>query len=162
SVVMVAVNYNLGARSAEREAQSAGESDPVRSALRAPRSHAGKVAGYARGADYHEVLRQRLNQLLAAVQAELPGCPGRGGAGTARWLERDCARRAGLGWFGKNTMLLNKRLGSYFFLGALLLSAELRPDPPHQTSHCGSCTACLDACPTQAFPAPGVLDSRRC
>jgi epoxyqueuosine reductase len=103
-----------------------------------------------------------LNQLLAAVQMELPDCQGRGVVDTAPLLERDFARRAGLGWFGKNTMLLNQRLGSYFFLGALLLSAELCPDPPQQTSHCGTCTACLNACPTQAFPAPGVLDSRRC
>jgi epoxyqueuosine reductase len=140
SVVMVGMNYN------------ADQDGPP----------TGKIARYARGADYHDVLRQRLNQLLAWVQEQRPGCRGRGVVDTAPLLERDFARRAGLGWFGKNTMLLNKRHGSYFFLGALLLDLELRPDPPHEASHCGTCTACLDACPTQAFAAPGLLDSRRC
>jgi epoxyqueuosine reductase len=103
-----------------------------------------------------------LKQLLAWIQQEAPNCRGRAVVDTAPLLERDFARRAGLGWFGKNTMLINKRLGSYFFLGALLLDLELPVDPVHDTSHCGTCTACLDACPTQAFPAPGELDSRRC
>jgi epoxyqueuosine reductase len=121
-----------------------------------------KVARYALGRDYHDVLWGRLNRLLERLRAEVPSCRGRGVVDTAPLLERDFARRAGLGWFGKNTMLLNKHLGSYFFLAALLLDVELRPDPPTEASHCGTCTACLDACPTQAFPRPGVLDARRC
>jgi epoxyqueuosine reductase len=144
SVVMVGMNYNPGGASGAQ----------------APAT--GKVARYARGEDYHDVLRKRLNQLLAWLQQEIPGCGGRGVVDTAPLLERDFARRAGLGWFGKNTMLLNKRLGSYFFLGALLLDIELQPDASHEADHCGTCTACLDACPTQAFLEPGMLDARRC
>src|SRR5262249_10380036 len=94
-------------------------------------------ARYARGADYHDVLRERLNRLLEWVRERVPGCRGRGVVDTAPLLERDFARRAGLGWFGKNTMLLDKRLGSYFFLGALLLDLDLAlargraaPTPP--------------------------------
>jgi epoxyqueuosine reductase len=127
-----------------------------------PPTGPGKVARYARGADYHGVLRDRLKRLLGWLQSERPGCRGRAVVDTAPLLERDFARRAGLGWFGKNTMLLNKRLGSYFFLGALLVDVELRPDAAHTASHCGTCTRCLDACPTAAFVAPGVLDARRC
>lgn len=122
----------------------------------------GRVARYALGRDYHDVLREKLKQLLAAVQERVPECRGRAVVDTAPLLERDFARRAGLGWFGKNTMLLHKRVGSYFFLGALLLDIALQPDAPHETSHCGTCTACLDACPTEAFPRAGELDARRC
>ncbi|HYV34853.1 MAG TPA: tRNA epoxyqueuosine(34) reductase QueG [Gemmataceae bacterium] len=122
----------------------------------------GKVARYARGIDYHEVLWRRLDELLAWIQEQVPRCQGRGVVDTAPLLERDIARRAGLGWFGKNAMLIHKHLGSYFFLGALLLDLALRPDSPHETQHCGTCTACLDACPTNAFTGPWNLDARRC
>lgn len=159
SVVMVAMNYagNSERRANGKEA-AASASLPSDACCSTP----GLVASYARGQDYHDVLRERLNQLLTWLQEEVPDCQGRGVVDTAPLLERDFARRAGLGWFGKNTMLLNKRQGSYFFLGALLLNLELPVDPPHESSHCGTCTACLDACPTQAFVGPGVLDSRRC
>jgi epoxyqueuosine reductase len=122
----------------------------------------GRISLYAHGSDYHKVLKDRLKQLLAWLQIEVPGCRGRTVVDTTPLLERDFARLAGLGWFGKNTMLLNKRLGSYFFLGALLLDIELVPDAPMETSHCGTCTACLDACPTDAFTTPYVLDARKC
>jgi epoxyqueuosine reductase len=122
----------------------------------------GHIAKYAQGPDYHRFIWDRENALTDWLMAEVPGCSAHGVADTAPLLERDFARRAGLGWFGKNTMLINRDRGSFFLLGAVLTSLELRPDPPHETSHCGTCTACLDACPTGAFPEPGVLDARRC
>jgi epoxyqueuosine reductase len=122
----------------------------------------GRVARYAGGLDYHDVLRARLNALLAWVQERVPGTQGRGVVDTAPLLERDFARRAGLGWIGKNTMLINKRLGSYLFLAALLLDLELATDAPFSAQHCGTCTRCLQACPTQAFAGSFQLDARRC
>lgn len=122
----------------------------------------GKIARYAAGADYHDVLRAKLDTLLAWVQTEVPSAQGRGVVDTAPLLERDFARRAGLGWLGKNTMLINITLGSWTLLGALLLDVELPPDAPFEAQHCGTCTRCLDACPTDAFVGPYQLDARRC
>jgi epoxyqueuosine reductase len=121
-----------------------------------------RIAKYAQAPDYHEVLWAKLNDLGDWLAAEVPGARSRGVVDTAPLLERDFARRAGLGWIGKNTMLLNKQLGSFFMLGALLTTLELQPDAEHPGEHCGTCTACLQACPTQAFPEPGWLDARRC
>ncbi len=122
----------------------------------------GKIARYARGADYHEVLWRKLEALLAWVQVQEPELKGRAVADTAPLLERDFARLAGLGWIGKNTMLIDRRIGSFTVLGAVLVDRELTYDPPHETSHCGTCTRCLDLCPTGAFDGPYRLDANKC
>ena len=143
SVVMLAMNYRTAEPGLTRPGQ-------------------GKVSRYAWGADYHEVLRARLNQLSDWIHGQSPGAKVRGVVDTAPLLEREFAQLAGLGWIGKNTLLLNKQLGSWFFLAALLTDIELDYDAPHETDHCGTCRACLDACPTGAFVDAYVLDARRC
>lgn len=129
----------------------------------------GRIARYAWGdTDYHDLIKSRLRELESQffdtfkqlVQDKTLKV--RTVVDTAPLLEREFAQLAGLGWFGKNTMLLNKSRGSYFFLAALLSNIELDYDPPFSASHCGTCTACLDACPTNAFPEAGVLDATRC
>ncbi len=127
------------------------------------RSGLGRIARYAWGAvDYHDVLRQRLKQLATVLHDEIPDCKTRAVVDTAPLLEQQFAQLAGLGWIGKNTLLLNKQIGSWFFLGALLTNVELPADAPHETAHCGTCTRCLDVCPTDAFPEAGTLDARKC
>jgi epoxyqueuosine reductase len=127
------------------------------------REPSGPVARYARGDDYHDVMVERLRELQRWIAEQLGReVHGKAYVDTGPILERDLARKAGLGWFGKNTMLLNPRLGSFFFLGSLVVDLELEPDPPFATEHCGTCTRCIDACPTQAIVAPGELDATRC
>jgi epoxyqueuosine reductase len=127
------------------------------------REPAGPVARYARGDDYHDIMISRLRELHRWLETEI-GRPisGKEYVDTGPILERDLARRAGLGWFGKNTNLVNPRLGSFFFIGSLLVDLALSPDQPFETDRCGTCTRCLDACPTNAFVEPRLLDATRC
>lgn len=118
------------------------------------------VARYARGRDYHDVIRPRLRALAAFID-EAAGSRSRVAVDSSAVLERDLAARVGLGWIGKNTNLLSPELGSYFFIGIVLTTAALEADDA-QPDRCGTCTACLEACPTGAFVAPYVLDARRC
>ena len=144
SVVMLAMNYHVG--------------EP---AELAPAS--GRVSRYAWGAvDYHDLIRERLHAAADYLREIVPGARTRGVVDTAPLLEREFASLAGLGWVGKNTLLLNREAGSWFFLSALLTDAALDYDDPHTADHCGTCRACLDACPTDAFPSPYVLDASRC
>jgi epoxyqueuosine reductase len=122
----------------------------------------GRVSRYAWGGDYHDLLRERLDRLADFLRQQVPQARVRGVVDTAPLLEREFAQMAGLGWIGKNTLLLNKRLGSWFFLAALLTDFPLEYDEAHAADHCGTCRACLDACPTDAFVDAYVLDARKC
>lgn len=121
----------------------------------------GRVAAYARGDDYHRALDARLAALEVELARLVPGRRTRRYVDTGAVLEREWAVRGGLGWFGKNTMLLGTRAGSWFFLAELVTEAELAPDPP-TGAHCGRCTRCLDDCPTNALADGLVMDARRC
>jgi epoxyqueuosine reductase len=147
-----------GARSMVMLAMDYRTAEPVR-----PQPGQGRVSRYAWGdADYHDLIREQLNQLAEQLIDLSPGARVRGVVDTAPVLEREFAQLAGLGWIGKNTLLLNRDAGSWFFLAALLTDIELDYDEPHAADHCGTCRACLDACPTDAFPQPYVLDASRC
>jgi epoxyqueuosine reductase len=143
SIVMLAMGY----RTAKPQAAEVGQ---------------GRVSRYAWGGDYHDLIRARLDALAGFLRKEAPGAQVRGVVDTAPLLEREFAQLAGLGWIGKNTLLLNKQLGSWFFLAALLTDVPLEYDQPHEADHCGTCRACLDACPTGAFVDAYVLDARKC
>ncbi len=145
SVVCVAMSYHEASEPPELGAQA----------------ERAVVARYARRRDYHAVLRKRLVRLGRLVAERAPGAVWRPAVDTAPLLEKELAQRAGLGWIGKNTCLINRRLGSELLLGELVTTLELPPDPS-ETDHCGTCTACHAACPTRAFDGPGRLDARRC
>ncbi len=121
----------------------------------------GKVSRYAWGRDYHRVLIKPLRRLASRISELVPGAACYASVDSGPVLERAWAKKAGLGWIGKNSLVLNKQLGSWFFLGTVLTTAALREDAP-VPGHCGTCTACLEACPTGAIVTPGVVDSRRC
>lgn len=120
------------------------------------------ITRYSLGRDYHKLMRKRLATLAKWIDEALAGYYHRAFVDSAPVMERALARKAGLGWQGKNTLILHPRAGSFFFLGEIYTSAPLPVDEPFDTDHCGSCTACLDLCPTQAFPEPYVLDASRC
>ena len=142
SIVSVALNYYTGVAHAE---------DPS----------CGKISRYAWGDDYHEVVTSRLTQLLAFIQTASPEAAGRFYADTGPVMEKAWAERAGIGWRGKHTNLITQEFGSWVFLGEILLSIPLDADLP-ALDHCGSCTLCIDACPTDAIAEPYVVDSNRC
>ena len=151
SVVCVALNY----APADGRADAPGMEEAGDKAVR------GAVARYARFDDYHDVLWERLGALLLFIQRVWPEAQGKVYCDTGPITERDLAMRAGLGWIGKHTNLLSRHLGNWFFLGEILLTIPLPADLP-ETTHCGTCTRCLPACPTGAITAPYQLDARRC
>lgn len=120
-----------------------------------------KISKYAFGRDYHKVIRGKLKRMLQGIHEEIGEVHGRGFVDSAPVMDRAWARRSGLGWIGKHSLLLSKKSGSFYFIGELIVDLELDPDGP-STDHCGSCTACIDACPTQAIIAPTVVDSNKC
>jgi epoxyqueuosine reductase len=155
-------------RTADKRRDSRRPFERVHSAIVVAMSYGGSepsgpVARYARGDDYHDVMTGRLVQLHRWLETQVGhDIAGKAYVDTGPLLERDLARRAGLGWFGKNTMLINPRAGSFFFLGALLVDLALEADQPFETDQCGSCRRCLDACPTGALVDAHVLDATRC
>jgi epoxyqueuosine reductase len=126
-----------------------------------PEREPNPIAAYAQRDDYHHVMKRALRRLAAELRALVPGSGTRVAVDTAPLREREAAMRAGVGWIGKNTMLVHLQHGCYTLLGELLWTEEIEPDPP-AVDHCGECRRCLDACPTGAFPKPYELDARRC
>ncbi|CCH54927.1 iron-sulfur cluster binding protein [Fibrisoma limi BUZ 3] len=120
-----------------------------------------KLSKYAYGTDYHFVIKDKLKDLLAFIQTEIGEVGGRAFVDSAPVMDKAWAKRAGLGWVGKHTNLINREIGSYFFIGELILDLDLEPDGPI-ADYCGTCTRCIDACPTDAIVAPYVVDGSKC
>ena len=157
SLIVVAINYNSEPLSSVASQQNLPDGESPR----------GWISRYAWGDDYHHVLEQKLQSLIAAMRQRFAGpFTARAYTDTGPIVERVAAKYAGLGWLGKNTCLINAQLGSWLFLGVVVTSLDLAPtlapDQPPPADLCGTCTRCLDACPTEAFAEPYVLDARRC
>jgi epoxyqueuosine reductase len=120
-----------------------------------------KIAKYAYGEDYHFVVKEKLAALLESIHDEIGEVHGRAFVDSAPVMERAWAKRSGIGWVGKNSLLLNREQGSFLFLAELIVDLELEPDGPIK-DYCGTCTACMDACPTDAIPEPYVVDGSKC
>ncbi len=121
-----------------------------------------KISKYAFGKDYHEVIRKKLNELIAVIKNKIGDIHGRGFVDSAPVLERTWAQRSGLGWVGKNGNLINKQSGSFYFIATLITDLELQYDEPFAKDHCGTCTRCIDACPTDAILPNKVVDGSKC
>jgi epoxyqueuosine reductase len=121
-----------------------------------------KIATYAYGNDYHEVIREKLTHFLAEIKQAIGEVAGRGFVDSAPVLERSWAQRTGLGWIGKNGNLINKQSGSFFFIATLIIDLELNYDDPYAKDYCGSCTKCIDSCPTDAILPNKVVDGSKC
>jgi epoxyqueuosine reductase len=121
-----------------------------------------KISRYAYGEDYHHVIRKKLKELLHRMQEAFGSIHGRGFVDSAPVMERAWAQKAGLGWNGKHTLLINQQKGSFFFLAVLITDLALEADDPIRTDHCGTCTRCIDACPTEAIVQPWLVDASRC
>lgn len=126
-----------------------------------PESHY-QISKYAFGLDYHYVIKDKLKTLMDFVQQEYPNVVMRAFTDSAPVLDRSWAVRSGLGWMGKNTLLINKKLGSFFFIGEIILDLDLKADMPFEQEYCGKCTKCIDACPTNALGDAYVMDARKC
>ncbi|WPU92518.1 tRNA epoxyqueuosine(34) reductase QueG [Mucilaginibacter sabulilitoris] len=142
SVISLGVNYYT----------DSGQDDPA----------APKISKYAYGMDYHTVIKDKLRQLLQIINEKIGEVGGRVFVDSAPVLDKAWARKAGMGWIGKNSNLLNKKAGSFFFLAELIIDLELEYDIAPTADHCGTCTSCIDACPTDAIVGPYVVDGSRC
>jgi len=145
SVICVAINYHV----------------PLEELPENEKAHHGKVSRYALGDDYHEVIKNRLFHLADWIKQKAPDAVTRCAVDTAPVMEKDLAARAGVGWMGKNTCVINTSMGSWLLLGEIITSLDLPADEP-AIDRCGTCTRCIEACPTQAITAPYQLDARKC
>ena len=145
SIICVAINYHV----------------PLKDIPESEKASAGRIARYALGDDYHDVMKSRLHALADWIRQTIPGAQTRACVDTAPVMEKELAVRSGVGWLGKNTCLINPKIGSWLLLGEVLTTLEL-PSDEAATDHCGTCTRCIDACPTGAITAPYQLDARRC